>query len=107
MLQCFKYYNSGRFKMENTRRRFLKKVAYTAPAVVGLGMLSAPVNAEANICSVTRAEFRREYKQGFKSDYLSGHSREEWRDEGKTLWKTEGKDDFKTAWKTLKRAGNN
>ncbi len=35
-------------KNENTQRReFLKKVAYSAPVIVGLGALSAPVDADA------------------------------------------------------------
>jgi len=36
-------------KEKNTRREFLKKVAYKAPVVVGLGMLIQPESAEAGI----------------------------------------------------------
>jgi hypothetical protein len=34
-------------QMKNTRRTFLKKVVYVAPAVVGLGVLIAPAESQA------------------------------------------------------------
>ncbi len=35
--------------MKQTRREFLKKVAYSAPVVASLGMLVEPTNAKAGI----------------------------------------------------------
>jgi hypothetical protein len=54
------------------RRIFLKKVAYTAPAVIALGALSAPVNVEAKATSAilrARARVRSE-----KADFLDAKS---------------------------------
>jgi hypothetical protein len=75
--------------MKNTRREFLKKVAYTAPVVVGLGVLAAPLSANA---SLTRAAFKEQYK----TDYLNDHTKQEWKDEGKS--------EFVDAWKNYKKS---
>jgi hypothetical protein len=40
----------------NVRRRFLKKVAYVAPAVMALGALSAPVGAHSATLSALRVK---------------------------------------------------
>lgn len=34
-------------KVQNDRRKFLKKVAYTAPAIVALGSLTTPTKSNA------------------------------------------------------------
>ena len=47
---CYNVFIKDRegYLMKNTRREFLKKLAYSAPAVVSLGALVEPTDADAH-----------------------------------------------------------
>lgn len=53
--------------MENSRRKFLKKVAYTAPVVVGMSTLVAPSVILGG--TLNRTEFKRAYKADYIGDW--------------------------------------
>jgi hypothetical protein len=91
--------------MENSRRNFLKKVAYKAPVVIGLGMMLPTVSdADTFIATsgLNKGQLKQEIKEAFKSDYTNA----QWKNGGKQEWKDWKADSFNAEWRDYKNTGD-
>ncbi|MDD2781642.1 hypothetical protein [Sulfuricurvum sp.] len=55
-----------------SRRNFLKKVAYTAPAIIALGTLTAPMSANASVIQMGQVTSQQNITYNFSRDTVSG-----------------------------------